>query len=214
MNAERAVTWARDHVFERAAVDDRRTILESALARGIGETTYAAVEREFWRRVTTGEFREVAQIGVDRQFTTTEMLRLEKEIIVRMQESNRRGFDDPQLVSAQIRVGVEDRHPELSSAQRRVVDDIFTSQEKMIGLDGVAGAGKTTTLSVIRESVVAEGYQVDGFAPTSRAAQSIVDRAVFGDGGAKLSARWPQNSGERLAGQRIAGRSPTSFLTN
>ena len=37
--AQRAVTWARDHVFERSAVHDRRAILESALARGMGETS-------------------------------------------------------------------------------------------------------------------------------------------------------------------------------
>jgi ATP-dependent exoDNAse (exonuclease V) alpha subunit len=40
-------------------------------------------------------------------------------------------------------------------------------------LDGIAGAGKTTTLSVIREGAEAEGYRVEGFAPTSRAAQKL-----------------------------------------
>jgi hypothetical protein len=34
-SAQRAVTWARDHVFERSAVIDRRAIIESALARGM-----------------------------------------------------------------------------------------------------------------------------------------------------------------------------------
>jgi conjugative relaxase-like TrwC/TraI family protein len=35
--AQRAVTYARDHLFERSAVEDRRTILESALKRGMGK---------------------------------------------------------------------------------------------------------------------------------------------------------------------------------
>ena len=69
MSARRAVTWSRDHVFERSAVQDRRAILETALARGMRETTYAAIQNEFERRVRTGEFREVAQRGTDRQFT-------------------------------------------------------------------------------------------------------------------------------------------------
>ena len=43
----------------------------------------------------------------------------------------------------------------------------------MVGLDGIAGAGKTTTLSVIREGAEAESYRVEGFAPTSRAAQKL-----------------------------------------
>lgn len=178
VSAQRAVTWARDHVFERAVVHDKRAILESALARGMGETTYAAVEREFDRRVNTGEFHEVPQKGADKQFTTTEMIRLEREIITRMQEGNRRGFDDPMLVSPQARIRIEVRHPELSTAQRRTVDDILVSREKIVGLDGVAGAGKTTTLSVIREAAVAEGYQVEGFAPTSRAAQKLAEAGM------------------------------------
>ena len=178
MQAQRAVTWARDHVFERSAVQDRRAILETALARGMGETTYASIRQEFERRVRTGEFREVANGGADRQFTTSAMVRMESEIITRMQEGNHRGYGDPMLVSPQVRIRTEDRHPELSASQRQAVDSILISREKIVGLDGVAGAGKTTTLSVIREAAVAEGYHVEGFAPTSRAAQKLSEAGM------------------------------------
>ncbi len=178
MHAQRAVTWARDRVFERSAVEDRRVILETALARGMGETTFASIQREFERRIKTGEFREVSHRGTNPQFTTTEMIRLEREIVARMLEGNRCGFGDPMLVSTQIRIRTEVRHPELSAAQRQAVDDVLISREKIVGLDGVAGAGKTTTLSVIREAVEAEGYRVDGFAPTSRAAQKLAEAGM------------------------------------
>lgn len=178
IGAQRAVTWARDHVFERAAVHERRAILESALARGMGETTYASIREEFERRVSAGEFREVAHNGADQRFTTTGMIRMEREIIAWMQEGNRRSFSDPMLVSPQLRIRAEDRHPELSAAQRSAVDDILISREKIVGLDGIAGAGKTTVLSVIRESAVSEGYRVEGFAPTSRAAQKLAEAGM------------------------------------
>lgn len=55
---------------------------------------------------------------------------------------------------------------------------VFLSREKMAGLDGVAGAGKTTTLAVIREGAEAQGYRVEGFAPTSRAAQKLADAGM------------------------------------
>jgi conjugative relaxase-like TrwC/TraI family protein len=178
MQAQRAVTWARDHVFERSAVQDRRAILESALARGMGETTYGAIRHEFERRVRTGEFREVAHNGPGPHFTTVGMIRMEREIIARMQEGNRRGYDDPLLVSPPVRNSIEDRHPELSAAQRSAVEDLFLSREKIVGLDGVAGAGKTTVLSVIREGAQADGYIVEGFAPTSRAAQKLAEAGM------------------------------------
>jgi AAA domain/TrwC relaxase len=173
IEAQRAVTWARDHVFERSAVEDRRAILGAALARGMGETTYAQVRHEFERRIETGEFREVSQVGADRQYTTLAMVRMEQEIVVRMQEGNRRHFSDPLLVSHQVGIAAKDHHPELNTSQRQAVDQIFLSREKLVGLDGIAGAGKTTTLSVIREGAEAEGYRVEGFAPTSRAAQKL-----------------------------------------
>jgi flagellar biosynthesis GTPase FlhF len=150
VQAKQAVTWARDHVFERSAVQDRRTILETALVRGMGKTTYARIQQEFERRIETGEFREVSHVGAGRQYTTAAMVRMEREIVGRMQEGNRRDYGDPMLVSPQVRIATEDRHTELNASQRQAVDEIFLSREKVVGLDGIAGAGKTTTLSVIR----------------------------------------------------------------
>jgi ATP-dependent exoDNAse (exonuclease V) alpha subunit len=106
------------------------------------------------------------------------MVRMEREIIERMQAGNHRTFGDPMLVSPQIRCSIEDRHPELSASQYHAVDRIFLSREKLVGLEGVAGAGKTTTLAVIREGAVAEGYRVEGFAPTSRAAQKLAEAGI------------------------------------
>jgi ATP-dependent exoDNAse (exonuclease V) alpha subunit len=45
-------------------------------------------------------------------------------------------------------------------------------------LDGVAGAGKTTTLAVVREGAEAQGYTVEGFAPTSRAAHKLAEAGI------------------------------------
>jgi len=124
------------------------------------------------RRVETGTW------FISWQHTTAAMLRMEREIVTRMQEGNQRGMSDPMLVDARIRIATEDRHPELNASQRQVVNDVFLSREKIAGLDGVAGAGKTTTLAVIREGAEAQGYKVEGFAPTSRAAQKLADAGM------------------------------------
>jgi conjugative relaxase-like TrwC/TraI family protein len=176
--AQSAVTWARDHVFERSAVQDSRAILETALARGMGETTYTSIRQEFQRRINTGEFQELSQIGARRQYTTRVMAGMEREIVARMLEGNRRDYGDPMLVSPQVRILTEDRHPELNPSQLQAVDEILLSREKIVGLDGFAGAGKTTTLAVIREGAQIEGYRVEGFAPTSRAAQKLGDAGI------------------------------------
>jgi conjugative relaxase-like TrwC/TraI family protein len=196
--AQQAVTYARDHLFERSAVLDRRDLLEAALNRGMGETTYAHVRQEFQQRAARGEFRTVDHAGAGQQYTTAAMLRMERDIITRMQEGNQRGMSDSMLVDARIRIATEDRHPELNASQRQVVDGVFLSREKMVGLDGVAGTGKTTTLAVIREGAEAQGYKVEGFAPTSRAAQKLADAGMETSTLQKHLARGQQpDTGER-----------------
>ena len=176
--AQRAVTYARDHLFERAAVQDRRAILETALNRGMGETTYAQVRQEFERRAQAGEFRQVDHPGARPQYTTAAMVGMEREIVARMQEGNQRGYGAPMLAEFPARLGTLDRHPELNAGQRQAAEEVFLSREKIVGLDGVAGAGKTTALAVIREGAEAQGYRVEGFAPTSRAAQKLAEAGI------------------------------------
>jgi len=178
MGAQQAVTWAREHVFERSAVQDRRAILETALARGMGETTYTSIRQEFQQRIDTGEFQEISDVRGRKQYTTRTMVGMEREIINRVFEGNQRYYGDPMLVSAPIRIATEDRHPELNPSQLQALDEILLSREKIVALDGIAGAGKTTTLAVIREGAEIDGYKVEGFAPTSRAAQKLGEAGI------------------------------------
>src|SRR5450631_2945807 len=175
-----AVTYARNHVFERSAVQDERSILQAAISRSMAQATHEQVRQEFAQRVQRGEFVAVDPIEgrAAPMYTTAEMIRMEQEIVARMQGGNQRYFSDPMLVSPSLRIATVDRHTELSPAQREVVDDIFVRREKIVGLDGIAGTGKTTTLAVIREGVEAEGYKIEGFAPTSRAAQKLAEAGI------------------------------------
>jgi ATP-dependent exoDNAse (exonuclease V) alpha subunit len=86
-----------------------------------------------------------------------------------------KSFENPMLVSPPLRI--EDQHTELTKAQLDAVA-IFLSRDKIIGLDGVAGAGKTTTLAVIREGAEAQRYMGEGFAPTSWAAQKLSEAGM------------------------------------
>ena len=177
---QQAATYARNHVFERSAVQDERAILQSMLDRGMGRLTYGEARQEFAHRVAIGEFRSLGhrEGHAAPQYTTAEMVRMEREIIEHMQAGNQRNYSHPMLVSPPLRIRIEDRHPELSASQYHAVDEIFLSREKFVGLEGVAGAGKTTTLAVIREGAMAEGYRVEGFAPTSRAAQKLAEAGI------------------------------------
>jgi len=59
-----------------------------------------------------------------------------------------------------------------------VVEDVLSSPDRIQGIQGFAGAGKTTTLTVIRSAAERQGYQVEGFAPTSRAARQLKEAGI------------------------------------
>jgi ATP-dependent exoDNAse (exonuclease V) alpha subunit len=84
----------------------------------------------------------------------------------------------PALASLTTRERVAHDHAQLSESQRAAIDQILASQDQIQALDGVAGAGKTTTLSAVRQAAERHGYQVEGFAPTSRAAQQLEEAGI------------------------------------
>jgi conjugative relaxase-like TrwC/TraI family protein len=179
--AQQAVTYAREHVFERAAIRDERAILQAAFERSMGQASASQVRQEFERRAQGNEeFRtaEHAPKSAGRQYTTAAMVRMEREIVSRMQNGNFALEGSPELSEATSRAQLLSRHAQLNDAQQKAAEQILASQEKIVGLDGVAGAGKTTTLAVIREGAEANDYRVEGFAPTSRAAQKLGEAGI------------------------------------
>jgi len=59
-----------------------------------------------------------------------------------------------------------------------VVEDVLSSPDRIQGIQGYAGAGKTTVLATLRSAVEAQGYEVQGFAPTSRAARQLREAGI------------------------------------
>lgn len=82
------------------------------------------------------------------------------------------------LADGQVRQRTMEQHPHLSLSQRNAVEDVLTSRDRMMALEGVAGGGKTTSLAAVREGAERAGYQVEGLAPTSRAAQKLAEAGI------------------------------------
>src|SRR6185312_15033500 len=85
----------------------------------------------------------------------------------------------------------------LNAAQRRVVEEVLLSRDQIQGLQGTAGTGKTTALSVIHRGAEAAGYSVEGFAPTSRAANQLREAGIQADTLQGFLARSRPGAGDR-----------------
>src|SRR5206468_789924 len=105
----------------------------------------------------------------------TEMLGYEQDTINAMRDGQ--GKDSP-IASFETRKEIRREHGHLSDSQKAAVDKILSSRDQVTALEGVAGAGKTTSLAAIREAAEREGFKVEGFAPTSRAAQKLSEAGI------------------------------------
>ena len=175
--AREAVTYARHSIFEREAVSDERGILRDALRRGMGETTYTAVRAEFEGRRVQGEFREVRGHKHDtgRGFTTPETIANERANVAHVMRGQ--NIAEPIMTRDQAAAQSETRAL-LNPAQKAVIQDVLTSPDRIHGLQGLAGTGKTTVLKTVREGAEQNGYIVEGFAPSSRAAGQLRDAGI------------------------------------
>jgi conjugative relaxase-like TrwC/TraI family protein len=180
MRAQEALTWARDKVFEREAVGDERGIFRDALRRGMGELRYPEIRANFEARRDNGEFQEIAgpKHASGRLFTTRQVLGAERDVIGMMRDGQSQAA---QTMPMQQAVAHTETYSHLNSGQRRAVEEILVSRDRVLGLQGFAGVGKSAALSSVREGAERNGYAVEGFAPTSRAARQLRDAGIPSD---------------------------------
>jgi len=178
--AQESVTFARDNAGEREAVVDKRTVLVDALRRNLGLTTYEAVVGEFGRNIKNGNFIQITRNpGID-EVTTSRTVAMEQsniKTVIAGRGTQIAILDDEQLNSVLNSIS-ERQGITLNDRQRGAVETILGSSDRIIGLEGLAGTGKTTTLSILREAAERCGYAVQGFAPTGTAADLLAESGI------------------------------------
>jgi conjugative relaxase-like TrwC/TraI family protein len=188
-----AVTFSREKNFEREAVVSEHDILREALRRGQDLTTPDQIETAVRAQQHRGELLPMQSKGNQPSYTTPEMVAMESQNIRLMkdgQNQHRAFIPDSETLRnridghfAQFQTDAANqtdptRRQQLEAAiqnQKEAIQQVLTSEDKVQALQGAAGTGKTTSLTVVRKELEKEGYSVKGFAPTSRAAQQLAD---------------------------------------
>ena len=93
-------------------------------------------------------------------------------------KESRPAMVEPERVKELVTTIAESQKRTLNAKQKSAIEQILSSRDQIIGLQGGAGTGKTTALSVLREAAEKEGYQVRGFAPSARAAQQLAESGI------------------------------------
>lgn len=166
VTAQQALDYGLEHCFERESVVREKRLLAEALMHGVGSVSVAGVQQESRRDDVI-----LRDNGGVLYATTRGVYREEMEMVgfVRKGRGTCKSLAGPTIT---LDAG-------LSREQRRAAEKILSSRDRVIGLRGGAGTGKTrmmqATITAIREG----GREVFTFAPSAEASRRVLREEGF-----------------------------------
>ena len=167
--AREAVAWAVAHLAEREAVFARTDLLTAAIARQPGAVAIGEAERAVALMEREGALHAANLPVPGESLTTDKALADEKETIALMERG--RGASRPVMRSWMAAPLLH--RGRLNTGQREAVKTILSSRDRVVGVQGYAGTGKTTMLGRARALAGKSGYRTIGLAPSASAARTL-----------------------------------------
>lgn len=168
--AEEAIAFAKARLSERTTVMEWHEIHRDALRFGRGYITLPDVEQAFARARERGEFKGVSHwrnYAPESRWTTPELEAKEREILGWMANGRGRvGAIAGQITRDEFRAQFRDH---LNDGQKWLVWKLIHAEDRMVGVQGLAGSGKTRALATVQDFAQRYGYEVRGVAATSGA---------------------------------------------
>lgn len=189
-----ALVQARNHLFERASVQHGHEVIAEALNQNLGGLSLDGVKQALVQGTSTDCVPlRPGDHGLHAAYATREGLVQELSAIAVVNGGHH----------ACGSLGRRDFQPSerLSTDQRRAVQLLLESTDRVCALRGVAGAGKTFTLQEVQRGLVAANREVFACAPTTSAATVLRGE---GFSNATTLADFLQN-GEAKHGPRLLG---------
>ena len=171
--ASEAVAWAMAHLSEREAVFSRADLLAAALAHAPGTIAIAEAERQVAGLEKAGALHAVDMPGAEDSLATDRTVGEERETVALMRSGESRGKAPMRGWQVQ---GYLSKGP-LTVGQKDAVKLILSAKDRVVGVQGYAGSGKTTMLDRARVLAEKKGYRMIGLAPSASAVQTLAAEA-------------------------------------
>ena len=194
----RAAEWAVEHLSEREAVFSRTNLLTAALAWKPGAVTIGEAVAAVARLEKAGTLLAANHPVPGDSLTTDKAVADERETVALMERGRGRG-----AVAMRGRaVDKALRNGPLTNGQKEAVKLILSDRDRVVGVQGYAGTGKTTMLNRARALLEKRGFEVRGLAPSASAARTL--GAEAGIGSETLQGFLVRNAG--VAGGRLTDK--------
>ena len=190
VNARQAMDFAVDHSFARQSVVPQKHLKAEALRFGVGSVTPDEVNAALAGREDT---ITVALAG--REMVTTETL-LQRERA--MLQFAREGRSACAPFAAQA-----DLPDDLSGEQRAAALHVLRSRDRVTGVIGGAGTGKTYLMSATIKAIEDGGSRVRVFAPSAQASRGVLRASGFANAETLQLLLTDHQLQERVAGNTL-----------
>ena len=167
--AREAVDWALAHLSERDAVFRGTDLVAASLAYRPGVASVEAIEAVVNDLKREGVLHEAPALAGGDGLTTDRTVAEERETVSLMRTGEGRGKCPMRgwMVERHLRKGP------LTAGQKAAVKLVLTDKDRVVGVQGYAGTGKTTMLKRTRTLAEKKGWRMVGLAPSASAVQTL-----------------------------------------
>lgn len=163
----------------------REQVLQTAGVLSVGQHTVAELDAALRVQEAAGE---IVRLGETRTreggrvpwYTSREMNELSRGILDQARAGQNQA--EPIMTAEQARAAVDGYEQErraenpkfaLTQGQREAAEFVLANPHTISGIQGAAGAGKTTMLEAVRIEAEAQGWELKGLCPTGKAAAEM-----------------------------------------
>lgn len=190
--ANKAVMWAAEHLGERDTSWSRHDLLKEASRYAGARAVLTDIQNAIDAAAREGQLIEksvrvydkVSRQEVDVPGYTSKTAigieddMLKEEYVGRDRVSALCDSETAQNAVAQAEERAAEQGYSWNADQKRATIGILTSENRIVGIQGLAGTAKTNSvLRTVSETAERLGYEVRGLAPTNSAAQSLAEGA-------------------------------------
>ncbi len=168
---KQGISHAISVLSDREAVFAKESIIAEIIKQTKEGCTIQTIEKAVADIIDCGNL--IKSTNHTNTFTTPENLKAEKEVVQLMHNLQNK----TQPIISKDAVYRELWDVQLTVGQKNAVVTILNTNDRVVGIQGSAGTGKTTVLQYVNQIAVTKDYELIGLAPTKAAANSMEQNA-------------------------------------
>ena len=174
--------YARDHYSERDAVYSLKNLKEEMLNVAVG-LTYRDIEAKISKEMDKGKLHYAGKIKDEIQITDNLTLAAEGRMLTEFKESLGKSAPSQNFIQKfttnfNKRLSQNFAKTTLTVGQQDAAKLILNSKDRVVGIQGYAGTGKTFMLNKVETIANTNGYIIEGIGPTSKSVEALKDSGI------------------------------------